>query len=131
MHTHGMRRPGGRLRQKLSTHILTSMITILAASTLVGFALFMYEERAQLDRQYEHQALAIAQTVAQTPEIQDAMEYPDGAGDIVQTTSERMRMASGASYIVVIDQHGIRRSHPFPALIGQPIGRPLPTRDGR
>src|SRR5581483_1728434 len=39
--------------------------------------------------------------------------------------------ASGAAYIVVIDQNGIRWSHTNPLLVGKWIGRPLPTRDGR
>lgn len=122
-----MRPLAGRFPQRLSTHILTSMITILVASMLVGFTLFTYEERAQLDRQYEHQALAIAHTVAQTPEIQQAMEY-QGSGDLVEVTAERMRQASDASYIVVIDMDRVRHSHPIPALIGRKVEESLVTR---
>jgi predicted ArsR family transcriptional regulator len=39
-----------------------------------------------------------------------------GGGDVVQTVAERIRRASGASYVVVIDMHGRRHSHPLPAL---------------
>lgn len=118
---------GGR---KLSTRILTSQLTILVMSMLVGFALFAHEERATLDSEYRQRALAIAQTAASTPEIQSAMEYGDHAG-LVQNTAERMREASGAEYIVVIDLTGTRHSHPNPALIGKPVDEPLIAADGR
>lgn len=115
---------------KLSTRILTSQLTILVLSMLVGFGLFAHEERAKLDAQYRERALAIAQTAAGTPQIQGAMEY-GGAGDLVQTTAERMRRSSGAGYIVVLDLKGIRHSHPNPALIGKPVEEPLIVMDGR
>jgi two-component system CitB family sensor kinase len=118
---------GGR---KLSTRILTSQLTILVMSMLVGFALFAHEERAKLDAQYKQRALAIAQTTAGTPEIQAAMEYGD-SGDLVQYTAERMRKAAGAKYIVVLDLKAIRHSHPNPALIGKPVDEPLVAADGR
>lgn len=122
-----MNRPGGR---KLSTRILTSQLSILAASMLVGFGLFAHEERAKLDAQYRQRALAIAQTAAGTREIQAAMEY-GGAGDLVQVTAERMRKAAGAAYIVVVDLQGIRHSHPNGVLIGKPVEEPLIAVDGR
>ncbi|WP_289850342.1 ATP-binding protein [Actinoallomurus purpureus] len=115
--------------RKLSTRILTSQLTILAASMLVGFGLFAHEERAKLDEQYRRRALAIAQTTAGTPEIQAAMEY-GGAGDLVQSTAERMRKASGAGYIVVLDLQSVRHSHPNPALVGKPVAEPLIAADG-
>jgi two-component system CitB family sensor kinase len=116
---------GGR---KLSTRILASQLTILVASMLVGFGLFAHEERAQLDTQYKQRVLAIARTVATTPEIKGAMEY-GGAGDLVESTAERIRGATHATYIVVIDRQGIRHSHPIRALIGQPVKEPLITDD--
>jgi two-component system CitB family sensor kinase len=118
---------GGR---KLSTRILTSQLTILVTSMLVGFGLFAHEERTKLDGQYRERALAIAQTAASTPQVQAAMEY-GGAGDLVQTTAERMRRSAGAEYIVVLDLKGIRHSHPNPALIGKPVEEPLIAADGR
>jgi two-component system, CitB family, sensor kinase len=84
------------------------------ASLLVGIVLFAHEERAQLDHQYEQRVLAIAKTVATAPEIQSAMEY-GGSGDLIQNTAQRILEATHARYIVVIDTHGIRQSHPNPS----------------
>jgi two-component system CitB family sensor kinase len=116
-------------RRRLSTQILASQLTIMVAALLVGFGLFVHEERGHLDQQYRQRALAIAWTVAGIPVIREAMEYGDSGG-VVQSTAERVRTQSGARYVVVIDLHGVRHSHPTLALIGQPVEEPLIALDG-
>jgi two-component system CitB family sensor kinase len=122
-------RTGRGGKRRLSTLILANQLVILALTGLIGFVLFAFAQRAELDRSYEQRALAIAQTAAADPQIQQAMEY-GGGGDLVQTVAERIRRASGASYVVVIDLRGVRRSHPIPALIGEPVVEPIVVRDG-
>jgi two-component system CitB family sensor kinase len=119
---------GGKGR--LSARILASQLAILALTGAIGFILFSFAQRGEIDRTYEQRALAIAQTTAAEPQIKRALEY-GGGGDIVQTVAERIRKASGASYVVVIDLRGIRHSHPDPALVGEPVGDPIVVRDGR
>lgn len=116
-------------RRRLSTQILASQLTIMVAALLVGFGLFVRMERGHLDQQYRQRALAIAWTVAGIPLIREAMEYGDSG--VVQSTAERVRMQSGAAYIVVIDMNRVRHSHPTPALIGQPVEEPLIALDGK
>ncbi|MDO0930406.1 sensor histidine kinase [Streptomyces sp. DG2A-72] len=115
---------------RLSARILANQLFILALTGVIGFVLFALAQRAELDRAYEERALAIAQTTAAEPQIQQAMEY-GGGGDVVQAVAERIRKASGASYVVVTDVRGIRHSHPIPSLIGKPVSDPLAARDGR
>ena len=115
-------------KRKLSTQILVSQLIILVATVLIGFALSANAERDHLDRQYRERALAIAKTVASVPLIREAMEYGDSGG-AVQSTAERIRRASGAAYVVVIDLQGIRHSHPTPALVGKPVEEPLVAMD--
>ena len=120
-------------RRKLSTQILTRQLTILVATVLVGFGLFAHQERIQLDHQAEQRAAAIASTAAGTPEIgaELARGGHPSAGGIVQTTAERIRRDSGASYVVVIGLDQVRWSHPQPALIGQKVAEPVVAADGR
>ncbi|MEU0964827.1 sensor histidine kinase [Streptomyces sp. NPDC005917] len=121
-------RRGGKGR--LSARILANQLVILALTGAIGFVLFAFAQRAEIDRAYEQRALDIAQTTAADPQIRQAMAH--GADDgIVQTVAERMRKASGASYVVVIDLHGVRHSHPVPALIGEPVDDPIVVLDGR
>jgi two-component system CitB family sensor kinase len=115
---------------RLSARILANQLAILALTGAIGFVLFAFAQRNEIDRAYEQRALDIAQTTAAEPQIQQAVEY-GGGGDVVQTVAERIRKASGASYVVVIDLHGIRHSHPDPALIGEPVGDPIVVLDGR
>ncbi|MEV7377811.1 sensor histidine kinase [Streptomyces lydicus] len=123
-------RAGRGGKRRLSTRILANQLVILALTGLIGFVLLAFAQRAELDRSYEQRALAIAQTTAAEPQIKQAMDY-GGGGDVVQTVTERIRRASGASYVVVIDLHGIRHSHPLPALIGEPVAEPVVAKDGR
>ncbi|WP_329146834.1 sensor histidine kinase [Streptomyces sp. NBC_01456] len=123
-------RAGRGGKRRLSTRILANQLVILALTGLIGFVLLAFAQRAELDRSYEQRALAIAQTTAAEPQIKQAMDY-GGGGDVVQTVTERIRRASGASYVVVIDLHGIRHSHPLPALIGEPVAEPVVAEDGR
>ena len=119
---------GGKGR--LSARILANQLAILALTGAIGFGLFAFAQRAEIDRAYEQRALDIAQTTAADPQIRHTMEY-GGGGDVVQTVAERIQKASGASYVVVIDLRGVRHSHPDPALIGEPVGDPIVVLDGR
>ncbi|MEV0736721.1 sensor histidine kinase [Streptomyces sp. NPDC050549] len=119
---------GGKGR--LSARILANQLAILALTGAIGFVLFAFAQRAEIDRAYEQRALDIAQTTAADPQIRQAMAHGGGDG-VVQTVAERIRKASGASYVVVIDLHGVRHSHPDPALIGEPTGDPIVVLDGK
>ncbi|MER6384885.1 sensor histidine kinase [Streptomyces sp. NPDC001250] len=118
---------GGRGR--LSARILASQLVILALTGVIGFLLFAFAQRSALDRTYEERAVAIARTTAADPQIRRAMQQ--GGSDVVQAVAERIRQSSGASYVVVIDLHGIRHSHPMPQLVGSPVTEPIVARDGR
>ena len=116
--------------RRLSTRILLGQLAIMLAAMLLGFVLYVLAVRDQLDRQYQQRALAIAQTVTANHTIGAAVEYHEG-GAIVQGLAEEVREATGASYVVVIDGHGVRLSHPNPALIGKRIEEPVVALDGR
>jgi two-component system CitB family sensor kinase len=117
--------------RRLSTRILASVVVILLATTVVGFTLATLSQRAQLERQYQQRALAIAQTFAAIPSIRQAMvrPVPSPTGPI-QRLAEQVMQETGASYIVVIDRNRIRYSHPRLSLIGQPVKEPVIALDG-
>jgi two-component system CitB family sensor kinase len=119
---------GGKGR--LSARILANQLVILTLTGAIGFVLFAFAQRAEIDRAYEGRALDIAQTTAADPQIRRAMAHGGGDG-IVQTVAERIRKASGASYVVVLDLRGVRHSHPDPALIGEPTGDAIVVLDGK
>jgi two-component system, CitB family, sensor kinase len=121
-----------RRRHQLSSRILASVVAILLASTLVGFALVTLRQRAELEHDYQQRALAVAQTFAATPSIRQALARRTTADRrLIQSLAEQVRHLTGATYIVVIGRDGVRYSHPNPALIGQRITERVIALDGR
>ncbi|BBH17054.1 histidine kinase [Nocardioides baekrokdamisoli] len=117
--------------RKLSTQILASQVVILVITVAVGFGLFVRGERTNLDHTYERRAGAIAATTAQIPDIRRCMAASARCGDTIQRLAIDVMNSTGASYVVVIDLHRIRHSHPYAALIGQPVSEPIATLDGQ
>ena len=121
-----------RHKRQLSTRILASVVAILLASTLVGFALVTLRQRAEFEHDYQQRALAIAQTFATMPSIREALVRRSPADRrLIQSLAEQVRHETGATYIVVIDRNNVRYSHPNPALIGRRISEPVIALDGR
>jgi two-component system CitB family sensor kinase len=121
-----------RRRRQLSNRILASVVVILTASTLVGFGLSTLGQRAQLEREYQQRAQAIAETFAAMPSVHTALLTDPGpsVNGIVQRLAQQVRRETSATYIVVIDRRGVRWSHPDTALIGQRITEPVVALDG-
>ncbi len=123
--------PHFRVR-RLSTQIAIAQLVILTATVMIGFVLFAHQERHHLDNQYEQRAASIAQAVSVDPDVIGCLsDKPDPCTQPIQDLATRLQHATGASYIVVIDMHRVRHSHPIPGLIGQKIEEPIATRDGQ
>ncbi len=120
-----------RLRTRtLSTQILGGQVIVLVVAGAVGFGFSVRAVRQLVDRQYEQRALAIAETTASMPTVRADIGGGNDGGEL-QDIAQQVTARTGASYVVVIDRHSIRHSHPTPALIGQPVTEPLVALDGR
>jgi two-component system, CitB family, sensor kinase len=117
--------------RRLSTQILWLQLAILVITLLVGLGLSLRALRHELDRSFEQQALRVAQSVAADPGIAQAIVDRDPDG-LVQQRAEAVRRQSGALFVVVTDDRGIRYSHPNPAQIGQRVSTdPAPALSGQ
>ncbi|MFF3449965.1 ATP-binding protein [Streptomyces sp. NPDC002667] len=118
--------PARRLRlglpRQVFGQVLLMQIAIAAGVAVLATGLFLAPLSAQLDDQAMRRALAIAQTTAAQPQIATDLQRtaPSRTGP-VQVEAERIRKASGADYVVVMNLRGIRWSHKTPAAIGQPV----------
>ncbi|MFE9386936.1 ATP-binding protein [Streptomyces sp. NPDC007025] len=135
-------RPPGRPRplrtpgwpRRVSSQVLLMQLAVVTGVTAVATGLFLAPFSDQLDDQASRRALAIAQATAAEPGLDDLLTdaagpRPDGP---VQRVAERVRQATGASYIVVLDTRGIRWSHPEPDRIGHRVSTdPGPALAGR
>ncbi|MGW1323967.1 ATP-binding protein [Streptomyces antibioticus] len=107
------------LPRRMFSQVLLMQLAIAAGVAVLATGLFLAPLGDQLDDQAMRRALAIAQTTAAMPglaeELQDTSPAVDGP---VQREAERIREASGAEYVVVMDLHGTRWSHPDPGQVG-------------
>jgi len=112
---------GFRVRRKsLAAQILAAQAAIVVLISAIGFGLVAFYQHNQLDGEYERRALAVAETVAASSALQQAVEEGDPGG-IVQKMASQIMRATHVRYVVVTNAAGIRYSHPNPALIGKPV----------
>ncbi|MEU1376705.1 sensor histidine kinase [Streptomyces triculaminicus] len=122
-----------RWPRRVFAQVLSVQLLITTGVTALTAGLFLAPLGAQLDQQAEHRALAIAEATAAQPGIARALlaGRPDPDGP-VQAAAERIRLATDASYVVVVDTRGIRFSHTTPSAIGQHVSTdPGPALAGR
>jgi two-component system CitB family sensor kinase len=118
-----------RLRT-LASRILLAVLGILIATVVIGGALDIQLTKRTFDKQYEDRARAVANVVAEIPNIKTAVAAGD-PNHIIQALASRIAKGSGASYVVVTDRFGVRFSHPNPHLIGQQLEEPVAVLDGK
>jgi two-component system CitB family sensor kinase len=116
------------LRQRLSTQVVIMMVVILVVTMAAGFAVVQWSLSRQLDSQYEQRALAVAESLASQPGLQEAVSAGDPGGvgphGVVQSMAMAAMGSTAAAFIVVTDARGIRLSHRNPRLIGTPVDYP-------
>ncbi|MEV4788543.1 sensor histidine kinase [Streptomyces tuirus] len=115
--------PARRLRlglpRRVFSQVLLMQVAIAAGVAVLATGLFLAPLSNELDDQAMRRALAIAQTTAQQPELaRDVRETPPLPNGPVQRESERIRKATKAEYVVVMDWRGVRWSHTDPEQIG-------------
>ncbi|MBT3154143.1 sensor histidine kinase [Streptomyces sp. CHD11] len=115
--------PARRLRlglpRRVFSQVLSMQLAIAAGVAVLATGLFLAPLGEQLDDQAMRRALAIAQTTAQQRQIaEDVRSTEPSPEGPVQREAERIRKATGAEYVVVLDERGVRWSHTDPGRIG-------------
>jgi two-component system CitB family sensor kinase len=122
--------PGRRPHPRFATQALLVQVAVLLLIVGAGFALVALLLRAELEKQYEQRALAVARSVAADDLIARDVAAHDRSPE-VQRRAEALRHRTGVLFVVVADDHGIRYSHPDPALIGQRVSTTPEALSGR
>lgn len=105
---------------RLSTQLLLLQLAIILLTVGVGTVVLYLHSRNGIAKRASVESLAIARTVATDHRVVTAVTRPDGAR-IIDPIAERIRRATGASFVVVANRRGIRMSHPNPKLIGKSL----------
>ncbi|MGW7204369.1 sensor histidine kinase [Streptomyces sp. NPDC054837] len=115
--------PARRLRlglpRRMFSQLLLMQLAIAAGVTVLATGLFLAPLSDQLDDQAMRRALAIAQTTAEQPQIaRDLQSTSPSVNGPVQVEAERIRRATQAEYVVIMNTRGVRWSHTDPRQIG-------------
>src|SRR5689334_25097870 len=98
----------------------TFALQVLVALLVVGIgtgAAFAQARRAGT-QEATARALAVARTVASSPDVVAAVEDHDRAG-VLQPFAEDVRRRTETDFVVIMSPNGIRYSHPDTSLIGK------------
>ncbi|MPY34204.1 sensor histidine kinase [Streptomyces adustus] len=110
------------LPRRVFSQILLMQVAIAAGVAVLATGLFLAPLGHQLDAEAMRRALAIAQSTAAQPQIAEDLESTPATVDgPVQREAERIRKASRAEYVVVMNMDGTRWSHRDPAQVGRPV----------
>ncbi|WP_329124000.1 sensor histidine kinase [Streptomyces sp. NBC_01465] len=109
------------LPQRVFSQVLLMQLAIAAGVAVLATGLFLRPLSDQLDDQAMHRALAIAQTTASPQLAEELLATKPSAKGPVQKEAQRIKDATGAEYIVVVDRHSIRWSHPTLSEIGHQV----------
>ncbi|UGQ12014.1 sensor histidine kinase [Yinghuangia sp. ASG 101] len=109
-----------RPRFPFAAQVLALQLALVVVVAGVGFGLISRLLDRQLTSQYEQRALSVARSVASDPALapQVVADDPEGA---VRARAEAARRATGALFVVITDERGIRLAHPNPDLVGQRV----------
>ncbi|MFD5179497.1 ATP-binding protein [Nocardia sp. NPDC058379] len=119
---------------RLRTQIVLLQVALVALTLGLAFGVFAYLSDQRLTAEYGQRALAIARTVASDPVVRAevaryaALPLTPGpslraelvAGDL-ERTAEAARQRTGALFVVITDEAGLRLAHPDPTRLGEMV----------
>ena len=109
------RREASVARQILVLQVLVVLVLVVAALSLAAYDARRDARAAATDR-----AVAVAQSVADSPTVVGAIDDSDPAATL-QPFAEQVRRDTDVDFVVVMDLDRTRFTHPDPARIGEPF----------
>jgi len=124
-----------RHRTRFATRTLLLQLATVALVVVLCTGVYLLLAVQQLRAEAESSALGIARTLAEDPEIRaevtrasadpgtpQAADLRDG---VLQRTATATASRTGALFIVIADDHGIRLAHPDTDRLGQEVSTPF------
>ncbi|WP_405499753.1 sensor histidine kinase [Streptomyces niveus] len=107
--------------RRVFSQVLLMQLAIAAGTAVLATGLFLRPLSDQLDDQAMRRALAIAETTASEPVARALLASRPSVDGPVQAEAERIRQATGAEYVVIMDRRGVRWSHTDTGEIGKVV----------
>jgi sensor histidine kinase regulating citrate/malate metabolism len=109
-------RSPGRWSVATQTFVLQVLVGVIVVAIGTGAA--FVQARSAATHEATVRALAVAETVAESPQVVAAVAAGDPRHSL-QPYAEDVRMETGTDFVVLMSRDGIRYSHPNPAQIGR------------
>lgn len=122
-------------RLRLATRALLLHLATVTLVVALCTGIYLLLAVQQLRAEAQSMALGIARTIAEDPQVRfevarisgaaaapDAVELRDGE---LQRTALAVSERTGALFVVIADDHGIRLAHPTPSRIGEEVSTPF------
>ncbi|PIF22454.1 sensor histidine kinase [Candidatus Pantoea floridensis] len=103
---------------KLNTLVTLMLSAVIVLVLLSVHMFYFFQIGASTRAQLEDKAMAVARTLADSPEIQRALAYPPN-GTRIQPIAKAVEESNNLLFITVTNMDGIRYSHRNPELIGK------------
>jgi two-component system CitB family sensor kinase len=123
--------PRPRRRTRFATQVLLLQLAVMTAIVLLTSAVFVGLAVQRLEREAESTALAVAQSVASDVDVRTevarlsvdgtALDEEALADGDLQRTAVAAQQRTGALFVVVTDDRGVRLAHPDPDRIGEMV----------
>ncbi|WP_314104657.1 Spo0B domain-containing protein, partial [uncultured Frigoribacterium sp.] len=123
--------PRPRRRTRFATQVLLLQLAVVTAIVLLTSAVFVGLAVQRLEREAESTALAVAQSVASDVDVRTevarlsvdgtALDEEALADGDLQRTAVAAQQRTGALFVVVTDDRGVRLAHPDPDRIGEMV----------
>ncbi|GLI08145.1 putative C4-dicarboxylate sensor kinase [Paenibacillus tyrfis] len=104
-------------RLKINWKIAILSFGIVLFSLCIGGTILLGSIVRLKEEELGRRLLVTARTVAQMPEVVSGIADP-GMRDGIQLAAERIRIINDVTYVVVMDMHRLRLSHPVESKIG-------------
>ncbi|MEO7448195.1 MAG: sensor histidine kinase [Humibacillus sp.] len=108
----------GPARWSVATQTFALQVAIAVLVVLAGLAGVWVQAQRAGDQEAIARALAVAQTVAATPDVIAAVQGADPTAAL-QPYAERVRSESGTDFVVIMSTGAVRYTHPDPTQIGK------------
>ena len=105
-------------KASLQTRMILLVSLLVLLLVLIASGIYTAIIGDILEQQIGQRALQMAETVARIPLVQEQIVKPHAEGRL-QDLAEKIRLETGAEFIVIGNKDGIRYSHPFPDRLGK------------
>ncbi|MEW2619488.1 SpoIIE family protein phosphatase [Streptomyces sp. NPDC048106] len=121
----------GRRQWSVAKQVFLLQVALVVLLVLSGVLALVLQSQRDTQTEAKRRSVAVAETFSHSPGVLQALATPDPS-KVLQPLTETARKAAGVDFIVVMDTHGIRYTHPMPSRIGRRfvgnIGPPLAGR---